>query len=159
MNARSPERLAAEPIGPAATLELKELGPAARRAFHYQAAEQNRALLENWCTAQLIFAAILLLFLIFGTTESKAPLALAAIMLVVTAVQRVLLAPEMNALGSHSGFCAGQCARRRAFHVRGRHDRVLHHGGDQMGGGRYVSREAASQARLRKRPAAGPGCR
>jgi hypothetical protein len=99
MNAGSPKRVLAEPNSPAAALELKELGGAAERAFRYQAAEQNRGLLDNWGATQVALGTALLLFLLFATVEKKTTLALALVMLVFTGLQRFLLAPEMNALG------------------------------------------------------------
>jgi hypothetical protein len=98
MNRRSPERLMAG-AAPAARLEFKSLGPNAARALDHYAAEQNRALAKNWGRAQLITGAALFLFLLFGTPEKKGRLTLALAMLVFTAVQRLLLAPQMDALG------------------------------------------------------------
>jgi hypothetical protein len=97
--ARSPERLIKEPAAPAARVELKNLGQGAARAFRYQAAEQNRVLAEDWGRAQLMIGTALFLFLLFGTAERKGLLALALAMLILTAIQRFLLAPEMDALG------------------------------------------------------------
>jgi hypothetical protein len=58
-----------------------------------------RLLLANWGAAQIGLAAVLFLFLLFGTGEGKRPLILATALLSLTFLQRLLITPTMASGG------------------------------------------------------------
>jgi hypothetical protein len=97
-NRRSAERVPVE-ANTAASLELRHMGPAARRLMHYQAAQQNRWLLSDWGMAQVALGGLLFLYLLFASREGKRSLLLALVMVVAAALERTLLTPEMAASG------------------------------------------------------------
>ena len=98
-NFRSVDRLL-DQANPVARLQFKSLGPAnARMLMRYAAAEQNRYLFETWEIAQVILGILFFFFLLFGTREDKFSLLMALILLVIALGQRLVLTPEIVALG------------------------------------------------------------
>jgi hypothetical protein len=96
---RSVDRLLSAP-SPVAAIQIKSLGPdGARALFRYEAAEQNRALFQTWGSFQLILAVGFFSFLLFGSSEGKFSLLLALLMLLIVAVQRLAMTPELASLG------------------------------------------------------------
>ncbi|HEY2015080.1 MAG TPA: hypothetical protein VGH38_16340 [Bryobacteraceae bacterium] len=100
-----------EQAHPAARLDLHTLddsnngGPGATRLLlRYQVSEQNRFYFESWELVQLVLGTLLFFFLLFGTREDKWVLAGVLLMLVVTALQRFLLTPEITVLGRSLDF-------------------------------------------------------
>lgn len=103
-NLGSVDRLLSQP-NPFIAVQLKTLGPeGARLLLRYQAGEQNRWYFESWEVAQIIWGAGLLLYLLFGTTEGKVSLLLVLLMVVLAALQRLLVTPEMASLGRVADF-------------------------------------------------------
>lgn len=85
---------------PAASLEFRTLGPqASRLLLRYAASEQNRYLFENWEIAQIILGVLFFFFLLFGTHEDKFSLMMALLMLLIALGQRLLVTPELVAIG------------------------------------------------------------
>jgi len=84
---------------PSAAVALRALGPLARPLVRYLISEQNRALFETWGTLQLVLGVGFFFFLLFGSEEGKLPLGIGLFMVLVVAVQRFLLTPEMTSLG------------------------------------------------------------
>jgi len=98
-NFRSVDRLLAKPAAPAAQ-QVAKLGPgAARTLLRYQVSEQNRWYFETWGILEIAIGVVLLLVLVFGSTETNFTLLLALLMLLIAALQRFLLTPEIVALG------------------------------------------------------------
>ena len=98
-NFRSVDRLLAKPAAPAAR-QIEKLGPEdARRLFRHQVSEQNRWYFETWGDVETGLSAALLLFLLFGSTETNVTLLLALLMLLIVIVQRFALTPQMVVLG------------------------------------------------------------
>jgi hypothetical protein len=97
-NLKQADRALAE-AGPAARLELKALGPNARTLFRYQAAEQNRSYLRNWTLAQVVFGALFLLVMLFGSHEGGFVLIGILCMVLLSALERFFLVPETSVLG------------------------------------------------------------
>jgi len=98
-NFRSVDRLLAKPAAPAAQ-QVGKLGPEAARALlRYQVSEQNRWYFETWGIIETAVGVLLLLVLIFGSTETNFTLLLALLMLVVVLLQRFVMTPEIVALG------------------------------------------------------------
>ena len=77
---------------------------AARLLLRYQVAEQNRYYFESWEIVQIVLGSLLFFFLLFGTREDKYSLAGVLLMLVLVAVQRFLLTPELTVLGRNLDF-------------------------------------------------------
>ena len=67
--------------------------------LRYEIAEQNRYLFQNWEYMQLILGVGFFSYLLFGTLEGKFPLGLALLMLVITAIQRFGISPELGTTG------------------------------------------------------------
>lgn len=114
-NFRSVDRLLAEPSA-SAQQQLQKLGPGpARMLLRYQVSEQNRWYFETWGIAEIVLGTILLLVLLFGSTETKLTLLLSLLMLLIALIQRFALTPEIVALGRLIDFVpAGQASPERA---------------------------------------------
>ncbi len=98
-NFRSVDRLLAKPAAPAAQ-QLAKLGPApARMLLRHLVSEQNRWYFETWGVAAVALGAALFLVLLFGSTETKATLLVALLMLLAAVLERFALTPHMVALG------------------------------------------------------------
>lgn len=97
-NFRSVDRLLAKPSAAAAE-QLHKLGPDARPLLRYQVSEQNRWYFETWEMAQLGFGILVLLVLLFGSSETNFTLLLALLLLLIVLVQRFALTPQIVALG------------------------------------------------------------
>ena len=103
-NFRGVDRLLAQP-NPAVAVEIKTLGPdAARALLRYQVSEQNRRYFETSEEAQLAVGLFFFLLVLFGSKESKFSLALALGMLLIVALQRFLLTPQIVSLGRQIDF-------------------------------------------------------
>jgi hypothetical protein len=76
----------------------------AQTLLRYAAAQQTRWFTEVWGNTQILLGTVLFLYMLFGTREGKLALALATFMLVMALGQRIVLAPEMDALGRLSDF-------------------------------------------------------
>ena len=98
-NFRSVDRLLARPSA-GASKEIDKLGhESARALLRYQVSEQNRWYFQVWETAGLALGLLLLVVLVFGSTETAFSLLLALGMLIIAIVQRFFLTPEIIALG------------------------------------------------------------
>ena len=84
---------------PEATLRVKPFGPQARMLMRYQASEMNRWLFESWEYIQLAFGTIFFLVILLGSRENKLVLGGVLLTLLLVLVQRVLLTPELIAIG------------------------------------------------------------
>lgn len=104
-NSRSANRALAGANARAAA-QLRQLGPGLGPALRYQAEEQTRGLLEDWGTAQVALGGFLLLFLLFATEARQDALALALLMLALSAGEWVFLTPELVTLGRRLDFVA-----------------------------------------------------
>ena len=109
-NFRGVDRLLDQP-NPAAKLEFKALdgdrnfgSGAARMLLRYQVSEQNRFYFESWEIVQMTLGSLLFLFLLFGTREDKYLLAGVLVMVVLVAVERLVLTPDLTALGRNLDF-------------------------------------------------------
>ena len=92
---------------PSATFALEEhmVGAAnARMLFHYQAEEEKRRNYELWETAQIALGSLFFLFLLFGTSESKAVILGGLLLLLVVLAQRFLLSPNIASMGRELDF-------------------------------------------------------
>jgi len=82
---------------PGFILQTKPLGPAATRSLlRYVVAEQNRWLFRSWETMQICMGVLFFCYLLFGTTEGKFTLSVALVMLLLAAIQRLLISPELG---------------------------------------------------------------
>lgn len=98
-NFRSVDRLLRNPAPPVAS-QIHTLGPQAARALlRFQVSEQNRRYFQEWELVQLGVGLILLMVLVFGSSETAFTLLLALILLILVALQRFALTPEITALG------------------------------------------------------------
>lgn len=98
-NFHSVDRLLAAPAAPARP-QLDKLGhEAARALLRYQVAEQNRLYFETWGMVETAIGFVLLLTLLFGSTETHFTLLLALLMLLIAVLQRFVLTPEIVILG------------------------------------------------------------
>jgi len=105
-SSRSVDRLLSQP-NPLAAVETRNAGRAPiTELMRYQAAELSRAYRETWEWAQLCLGAFFFFFLLFGTTQGKASLALALLLFLVVAAQRLLLTPQIAAMGRSLDFAA-----------------------------------------------------
>jgi hypothetical protein len=109
-NFRGVDRLL-EQAAPVAHLQFQALddpkaaGPgAARQLLRYQVSEQNRLYFECWEIAQLMLGGILFFFVLFATRENKFSLAAVLLMIVLVAVQRFVLTPQLTAIGRNLDF-------------------------------------------------------
>ena len=103
-NFRSVDRLLAKP-DPVAAMQFRLLNSTggikanARMLLRYQVSEQNRAYFEQWEIVQIILGLCFFFFLLFGTRENKFLVAVTLVPLVITAIQRFGLTPEITGLG------------------------------------------------------------
>src|SRR3954463_8951988 len=73
---------------PSFSVQTRPLGrDNTRVVLHYQMAEANRFLFQQWEYVQLILGALFFAYLLFGTLEGKFTLVLALMMLALTAIQ------------------------------------------------------------------------
>ena len=84
---------------PAAAIQMKEAGQAGAILLRYEAAERMRGLQYHWGLAEIGIIAGLLMFLLFGTQEGKMTLAISLTLLAIVLLQRLVLVPEISALG------------------------------------------------------------
>lgn len=104
---------------PVARLEIKELGPArARLLLEYEAAEMTRSHVETWEMVQILLGGFFFFFLLFGTNANKFALLLALLMLVAVLCERLLLTPELVALGRSIDFAPAAADRGRFSALR-----------------------------------------
>jgi hypothetical protein len=89
---------------PTARIELKAMGPNARTMLLYHASEQNRLYLKEWTLAQLGFGSLFLMIMLFGSHESASVLIGILLMILLTALQRFFIVPEMAVLGRMTDF-------------------------------------------------------
>jgi len=81
-------------------LELEKIGADRERPIlRRNAGEENSFLFEDWETAELPIAAILIGLLLVGGKRSNVMLSLAGLMLMIVAGQRFYLSPEVTDLG------------------------------------------------------------
>jgi hypothetical protein len=107
---RSVDRILAQP-NPLAAVEMKGLAPGVpRMLLRYQASEFNRHLFEAWEIVQIIGGGFLFFFLLFGTSEDKITLALVLVVLAAALFERLLLTPEITALGRTLDFATSEQA-------------------------------------------------
>ncbi len=78
---------------------MKPLGDEARVILRYQASEQNRYYFAKWEVIQLFLGSIFFCVMLFGSREDKFTLLGVVLLLVLVAVQRFILTPEITALG------------------------------------------------------------
>jgi hypothetical protein len=98
-NFRSVDRLLAKPAPPARQ-QVDKLGrDSARSLLRYQVSEQNRLYFETWGLVESAIGLVLLLVLLFGSTEATFTLLLALLMLLIALLQRFVLTPEIVILG------------------------------------------------------------
>lgn len=98
-NFRGVDQLLEHPSAPAAKIVTAIGQDSARMLLRYQVSELNRWYFETWDSAQLALGVLLLFLLLFGTTENKYTLLLAALMLVIVAFDRFVLTPQIAAEG------------------------------------------------------------
>jgi len=85
---------------PAFAAQTKALGPAGTRStVRYILAEQNRWFFRSWENMQLLLAAVMFAYLLFGTMEGKVSLAIILALIGLTLLERVLISPEMGLSG------------------------------------------------------------
>jgi hypothetical protein len=97
-NLRAVDRTLRDPH-PSAAIRILKLGAAdSRMLLRYQAEEQNRAAFETWENVQLLGGLLFFFYLLFATTEDKFALGLALLLVVVVALQRFLVTPELQGL-------------------------------------------------------------
>jgi len=97
-NLASPDRVMAD-SDPAVRLRLKPFGQEAAAILKFHAAEENRWLYGKWELYQLFFGSIFFCVMLFGSREDKFALLGVLVMLLLVALQRFLLTPELHALG------------------------------------------------------------
>lgn len=109
-NFRGVDRLLDEP-NPTAQLEIKaldnspEFGPeAARMLLRYHASEQNRFYFESWELVQIVLGSVLFFLLLFATREDRLSMTGVLLLLIVAAVQRAWLTPEIIRVGRSLDF-------------------------------------------------------
>ena|ERR1700722_7397076 len=103
-NFRSVDRLLAKPAAPA-LLQVEKVGRDAVRALlRYQVSEQNRFYFETWGIVETVIGFVLLMVLLFGSTETNFTLLLALLMLLIALLQRFVLTPEIVILGRSIDF-------------------------------------------------------
>jgi len=97
-NFRSVDRMLSG-ANPAATLQLKPFGQEARMILRYHASELNRYYFARWETYQLLFGSFFFCVMLFGSREGKFTLVGVLLMLLLVALQRFIVTPEITALG------------------------------------------------------------
>jgi hypothetical protein len=96
---------------PVFVAQTKVLGPAETRlALRYVVAEHNAWLFRTWENMQILLAVLFFCYLLFGTLEGKFSLAAMLAMLVLTAMQRLWISPELGLSGRTMGYIAGDLA-------------------------------------------------
>jgi len=92
---------------PAAAKIIDSVGSdSARLLLRHQASELNRTFFEYWGVAQLIVGGAVFGMLLFATREGKWPVVTALVMLVVVAVMRFILTPDLVNFGRQLDFMA-----------------------------------------------------
>ena len=92
---------------PAAAKIIDSLGAdSARLLLRYQASELNRVYFEYWGVAQLVIGGAVFGLLLFATREGKWPVVTALVMVVVVAVMRFILTPDLVTFGRQLDFVA-----------------------------------------------------
>ena len=84
---------------PGIRLRLKPFGQEAGAILKLHTAEQNRWLYSRWEIYQLFLGTVFFCVMLFGSREDKFVLLGVLVMLVLVALQRFLLTPELHALG------------------------------------------------------------
>jgi hypothetical protein len=103
-NFRGVDRLLVQP-NPTVAVEDKTLGREAMRGLlRYQVSEQNRRYFQTWEVVQLAGGLSFLFLMFFAAKEGKFSLGLALGMLVIVALQRFLLTPQIVSLGREIDF-------------------------------------------------------
>jgi hypothetical protein len=96
---QGPERIMNQ-SHPGFAVQTKALGPATTRTIlRHLLADENRWMFQSWENLQLALGVFFFCYLLFGTMEGKFTLTLALIMLILTAVQRIGLSPQLGGLG------------------------------------------------------------
>jgi len=96
---------------PAASLRVRALGPVEVTALlRHEAAEITRDEQDVWGFVEIGLGAFLFCFLLFGTQEGKLSLAIALLMLIGAAVQRLFLTPPIHTLGRLTDFMSTDAA-------------------------------------------------
>ncbi|MDX2180320.1 MAG: DUF4149 domain-containing protein [Bryobacteraceae bacterium] len=107
---RSVDRMLDEPLSYSSSAQAREMiarlgGTADAGMFlRHHSAELNRTLFEIWGWTQLVLGFLLLLGLIFGSGGSKPSMALAALMLILTAAAHFFVMPPIVGLGREVDF-------------------------------------------------------
>jgi hypothetical protein len=106
-NLRSPDQVLAFP--PLAIVKIVEsIGhEAARMLLLHQASELNRGYLESWGTAQLGIGLAVFATLLFATREGKWLVSGSLVMLLLAALMRLLLTPDLVNFGRQLDFATG----------------------------------------------------
>jgi hypothetical protein len=82
---------------------IQAVGPVGARAvLRYQIGEANREMFSAWCWAQLFLGVLILGFHLFALPVQKLSIALAATMLLLAAVMKFLMLPNMRQATSHA---------------------------------------------------------
>lgn len=76
----------------------------ARMLFHYQADEQKRRNYELWEIAQILIGLLFFLFVLFGTSESKAAIGASLALLLLVLIQRFFLYSAVASLSRELDF-------------------------------------------------------
>jgi len=96
---RNVDRILDQPR-PGAMVRIAKLGAAdARMLLRYTVAEQNRDDSELWENGQLLLAFLFFFYLLFATREDKFVLGVALLLIVMVAIERFLVTPNVAALG------------------------------------------------------------
>lgn len=96
---------------PAFVAQTKPLGPAVTRlTLRYVLAEQNRWLFRSWENMQLMLGVIFFCYLLFGTMEGKVSLGVMLAMILLTAMQRFLISPELGVTARIMEYAPGDLA-------------------------------------------------
>lgn len=107
-NLESADRVLGSPP-PAAAKIIDSVGSdSARLLLRHQASELNRACFEYWGVAQLIVGGAVFGMLLFATREGKWPVVTALVMLVVVAVMRFILTPDLVNFGRQLDFATNE---------------------------------------------------
>ncbi|MFN7996471.1 MAG: hypothetical protein U0Q18_22860 [Bryobacteraceae bacterium] len=114
-NFRAVDDLLARPPVPAQE-QINKLGKAGARALlRYESSELNRWYFETWGMAETAIGVVLMMVLLFGSSETKFTLLLALLMLLSALVQRFGLTPEIVALGRIIDFLPQPSPERTRF--------------------------------------------
>ncbi|HZL57306.1 MAG TPA: hypothetical protein VFC21_09505 [Bryobacteraceae bacterium] len=94
------DRFLRSPGSSMTAIEIDKIGnERLRPVLRRNAGEENNFLFENWETAELAVAALIISLLFAGGKPSRLMLSLAFLMMFIVAVQRFYLSPEVAALG------------------------------------------------------------